>query len=128
MTGIQAYDGETGWMVMPFMGKTDPEEDVRPTSSTTVKEQSDMVEGPLINYADRERTHQVELVGKEEIEGTEAYKIKLTRRRTGDVRLHTISTPSTSSRSSSREQAHDFQGTERRGRVRTSVITKRSPA
>ena len=25
MTGVQAYDGKTGWMVMPFMGKKDPE-------------------------------------------------------------------------------------------------------
>ena len=25
MTGTQAYDGSTGWMVMPFMGKKDPE-------------------------------------------------------------------------------------------------------
>src|SRR5690242_19104870 len=25
MTGIQAYYGTTGWMVMPFMGKKDPE-------------------------------------------------------------------------------------------------------
>jgi outer membrane lipoprotein-sorting protein len=23
MTGVQAYDGETAWMVMPFMGTTD---------------------------------------------------------------------------------------------------------
>src|SRR5215213_6450011 len=25
MTGVQAYDGKTGWAVMPFMGKKDPE-------------------------------------------------------------------------------------------------------
>ncbi|MEO1575236.1 MAG: hypothetical protein AAFU65_09790, partial [Pseudomonadota bacterium] len=25
MTAVQAYDGETGWAVMPFMGKTTPE-------------------------------------------------------------------------------------------------------
>src|SRR5216117_2716608 len=25
MTGTQAYDGKSGWMVMPFMGKKDPE-------------------------------------------------------------------------------------------------------
>ena len=24
-TGIQAFDGTTGWMYMPFMGKTEPE-------------------------------------------------------------------------------------------------------
>ena len=25
MKGVQAYDGETGWAIMPFMGKPDPE-------------------------------------------------------------------------------------------------------
>ena len=25
MTGIQAYDGKTGWLMMPFAGRTDPE-------------------------------------------------------------------------------------------------------
>ncbi len=28
MTGVQAYDGKTGWSVMPFLGKNDPEADV----------------------------------------------------------------------------------------------------
>ena len=29
MTGVMAYDGETGWAIMPFMGKNDPEKMVR---------------------------------------------------------------------------------------------------
>ena len=26
MTAIQAFDGETGWAILPFLGKTEPEE------------------------------------------------------------------------------------------------------
>ena len=79
MTGIQAYDGEKGWMVMPFMGKTAPEE-MSEADLKDVKENADF-DGPLVDYADKGNT--VELLGVEEIEGTEAYKLKITRP-TGD--------------------------------------------
>lgn len=74
MKGIQAYDGETAWMVMPFMGSPDPEvmsEDM----AQNVKEEAD-IDGPLIGW--KEDGHQVELLGKESVEGTEAYKLKVT--------------------------------------------------
>lgn len=76
MTGIQAYDGTTGWMVMPFMGKTDPEK-LPEEEQKLVEEQADF-EGALVDY--KEKGHQVELVGKETVEGTEAYKLKLTKK------------------------------------------------
>jgi len=81
MVGIQAYDGSAGWMVMPFMGKTDPEamsqEEVK-----SIEEMADTVDGPLMDY--QTKGHQLELVGKEAVEGTEAYKLKLTKKG-GDV-------------------------------------------
>ncbi len=74
MTGVQAYDGTTGWMVMPFMGKKDPE--VLPAEMLKdVKEQADF-DGPFIDYA--KKGNKVELLGKEKVEGTDAYKLKLT--------------------------------------------------
>ncbi len=77
MTGVQAYDGKTGWMVMPFLGKTEPEamtgDDLR-----SATEQADLLEGPLYNW--KEKGHQVELIGKESIEGTDAWKLKVTRK------------------------------------------------
>lgn len=80
MTGVQAFDGKTGWSVMPFMGKTDPEampeEEVK-----RMQEQSDM-DGLLLDYKEHGRT--VELVGKEELEGTPVYKLKVTQK-SGDV-------------------------------------------
>lgn len=78
---VQAFDGENGWMIMPLMGVKDPqkmtEDDVK-----EVKEQADF-DGPLVDY--KEKGNTVELMGKEDVEGTSAYKIKVTLK-SGDVR------------------------------------------
>jgi outer membrane lipoprotein-sorting protein len=80
MTGIQAYDGTTGWTVMPFLGKKDPEA-LSADDLKQVESQFDL-EGPLVDY--KAKGHQIELVGKEEVEGSPAYKLKLTKKN-GDV-------------------------------------------
>lgn len=74
MTGVQAYDGETGWMLMPFMGSTDPEP--MPQEMLDMMATDIDLEGPLMNW--KEKGHQVELLGTEEFEGTESYRLKLT--------------------------------------------------
>jgi outer membrane lipoprotein-sorting protein len=73
ITGTQAYDGTTGWMVMPFMGKKDPEA-MSGDDLKAVKEQADF-DGPFIDYA--KKGNKVELLGKGDVEGTAAYKVKL---------------------------------------------------
>lgn len=77
---IQAFDGEKGWGVMPMMGSSEPElagdEEVK-----NMESQADL-EGPLVGY--KEKGHTVELIGKEEVEGTEAYELKVTQKN-GDV-------------------------------------------
>ncbi|UCF41250.1 MAG: hypothetical protein JSW43_02645 [Gemmatimonadota bacterium] len=80
ITGVQAFDGETAWMLMPFMGQTAPEV-MAPDMATQVKEDAD-IDGPLVDY--QEKGHQIELVGKDEAEGAETYKLKLTLKN-GDV-------------------------------------------
>lgn len=81
MKMIQAYDGDSGWSVMPFMGKTDPErmseEEVR-----GVKDQVDFT-GDLMNY--KEKGNTVELLGKEEMEGSETFKLKVSKKN-GDIK------------------------------------------
>lgn len=74
MTGSQAFDGSNGWSLMPFMGKNDPEK----MSADEVKEFSEQADfdGPLVDY--KAKGNKVELVGKEAVEGTQAYKLKLT--------------------------------------------------
>jgi hypothetical protein len=81
MTGVQAYDGTNGWQVMPFMGKTEPEA-MSADDLKEVKENADMVEGPLFDY--KAKGNKVEYLGKGDLEGTPVQKLKLTNK-AGDV-------------------------------------------
>jgi len=76
MTGMQAYDGTTGWAVMPFMGKKDPEK-LAGDQLDDIKDEADF-DGPMVNY--KAKGNKVEYLGKVEVEGTQAYKLKLTRK------------------------------------------------
>jgi outer membrane lipoprotein-sorting protein len=80
MTGVQAFDGKTGWSIDPF-GRKDPE----PMSAEDLKEVEEQadIDGPLVDYG--AKGHAVELVGKEKVEGSDAYKLKVTLKG-GDVR------------------------------------------
>ena len=75
---IQAYDGENSWGLRP--GATDPdmladdEGGVGEMSDMFLKELSDL-DGPLVDYKDK--WNKVELVGKENVDGNETYKLKL---------------------------------------------------
>lgn len=80
LTAIQAYDGSKAWQVMPFMGKKDAE--LMSADETKEIEETADLEGPLVDY--KAKGHKVELLGKEKIEGTDAYKLKLTLKN-GDV-------------------------------------------
>ena len=80
LTAIQAYDGKTGWAVMPFQGKKDPEQ-MTADDLKEVQEQADM-DGALVDY--KTKGHKVELLGKDKVEGSDAYKLKLTRAN-GDI-------------------------------------------
>jgi hypothetical protein len=73
MTGIQAYDGKTGWAVMPFGGKKDPE----PMNAEDLQEAEENadIDGPLVDY--KSKGYTVELIGKEKVEGSDAYKLKV---------------------------------------------------
>lgn len=81
MTGIQAYDGEKGWQLIPFGGRKDPEP-MSPEDQKDAEEQADM-DGPLVDY--RDKGHTVELLGGESVEGADTYKLKVTLKN-GDVR------------------------------------------
>ena len=73
MDNITAYDGKTGWRIAPFSGRKDPEllseDDLK-----GVIEEAD-IEGQLVDY--KQKGHQAELLGHDDVEGTECYKIKL---------------------------------------------------
>jgi len=80
MKMVQALSGDSGWYINPFGGKTEPER----MSSDQVKDSKDQADftGPLFDYKAKGST--VELIGKEDMEGTDTYKLKVTKK-DGDV-------------------------------------------
>jgi hypothetical protein len=87
MTGVTAYDGRAGWKIEPWNGKKDAE----PLGEEEMKgilEDSD-IDGPLVNY--KAKGNKVEYVGMDEVEGTDAYKLKVTLAN-GDVRYYYMDT------------------------------------
>ncbi len=74
MTGITAYDGNTGWRIMPFGGKKDPEmlgeDDLR-----ALKDDADFY-GHLADYKEKGST--VEYLGHDTVDGDDAYRLKVT--------------------------------------------------
>jgi outer membrane lipoprotein-sorting protein len=71
---INAYDGKVGWKINPFGGKKDAEA-LSEEEMKQIIEDSDF-DGPLIDYA--KKGNKVEFVGKEEFEGDDIYKLKVT--------------------------------------------------
>jgi len=80
MTGITAYDGSNGWKIQPFGGKKDPEA-LGEEEMKGIVEDADF-DGPFIDYKAKGNT--VEYMGMEPVEGTDAYKLKVTLKN-GDV-------------------------------------------
>jgi outer membrane lipoprotein-sorting protein len=80
LTAIQAYDGKVAWQIMPFMGKKDPEL-MTADDKKDIEENAD-IDGPLVDY--KSKGNQVELLGKDKLEGTDVYKLKATLKN-GDV-------------------------------------------
>jgi len=87
LTAINAYDGKTGWKIAPFEGKKDPEP-LGEEETKQILEDSDF-DGPLINY--QQKGNKVEFAGMEPVEGTDAFKLKLTLAN-GDIRYYYMDT------------------------------------
>ena len=82
-------NGSTGWKLMPIQGNPNPEA-LSPEEMKDALEQADM-DGFLIDY--KAKGHAVEYLGKEKVEGTDAYKLKVTMK-SGDLRTVYIDTDS----------------------------------
>ena len=87
MTGINAYDGHEGWKIEPWQGKRDAEP-LGEEEMHGILDDADF-DGPLVNY--QAKGNKVEFQGMEQIEGSDAYKIKVTRPN-GDVSFYYLDT------------------------------------
>ncbi|UCH97783.1 MAG: hypothetical protein JSV88_13280 [Candidatus Aminicenantes bacterium] len=76
-TMMMAYDGNIVWQISPFAGGSDPQE-VTGEQADQVKDTGEMMDEPFIDY--KKKGHKLERIGKEDLEGTEVFKLKLTRK------------------------------------------------
>lgn len=75
---VQAFDGKQGWSIDPFAGYQGGKKNIQPMGPDETKEfaeQADM-DGPLVDYA--KKGHKVEYAGQESVDGSPAYKLKVT--------------------------------------------------
>ena len=80
LTAVQAWDGKDAWQISPFQGRKDPEK----MSADDAKALADdaPIAGALIGA--KERGDKVEYLGTEDVDGTEAHKLKVTLKN-GDI-------------------------------------------
>ena len=76
MTGYEIVTPTEGWNFMPFQGQQEPEAKT-PEALAEAQDNLD-AQGGLIDYT--AKGHKVELLGKEDVEGTECFKLKLTKK------------------------------------------------
>lgn len=74
MSQVVAYNGKQGWKIDPFQGKRDAEA-LGEEELKSIIEDSDF-DGPLVNY--KEKGNKIEYLGKEDFEGSDVYKLRVT--------------------------------------------------
>lgn len=72
VSAVEAYDGRKGWKIDP--GKTSVELVVGEELKTLLEDTD--FDGALVDY--KQKGHKIELVGKEKVDGTDAYNVRLT--------------------------------------------------
>lgn len=82
LTAVQAWDGKEAWQISPFQGRKDPET----MSADDAKALADdaPIGGPLVDW--QARGSKVEYLGTEDVDGTEAHKLKVTLKN-GDIEI-----------------------------------------
>lgn len=76
MTALQSFDGQTAWMTAPWTGNAKPQ--LMPEAAAKdIKAKADF-DGSFYNW--KEKGHSAELLGKENVNNRDAYKIKLSRK------------------------------------------------
>jgi len=80
LTAVQAWDGKEAWQISPFQGRKDPEK-MTPDDAKAIADDAP-IGGPLFDW--QASGSKVEYLGTEDVDGTEAHKLKVTLKN-GDV-------------------------------------------
>ncbi|HEY2346075.1 MAG TPA: hypothetical protein VGH80_09335 [Xanthomonadaceae bacterium] len=84
LTAVNAWDGATGWAIQPFQGRKDPQK-TTPDDNKQLIEGADIL-GPLVDY--QAKGNKVEYLGTEDIDGTDAHKLRVTRKNGDSVVIY----------------------------------------
>jgi outer membrane lipoprotein-sorting protein len=76
LTQVQAFDGSQAWQINPFQGRKDPEKLSADDAKGMGEDAADVL-GPLVDY--KEKGYRLESLGTEDVDGTEAYKLRVSR-------------------------------------------------
>ena len=76
LTKVQAYDGTQAWQINPFQGRKDPEKLSADDAKALGEDAADFL-GPLVAY--QAKGYNLDYLGTEDIDGTEAHKLRVTR-------------------------------------------------
>ena len=114
MTQTMAYDGKSGWSVNPFGGGS---KDPQPMGEDEMKQMEEQADFDGYFVDSQQKGYKLELVGKEPVEGSEAYKIKVTSK-TGDV--HNVYIDADSFLDVKSESKRTIRGTEQEGEALVS--------
>jgi outer membrane lipoprotein-sorting protein len=82
MVGIQAYDGKSGWALMPFLGIDKPTP-ANETQMQSLRDTADL-DGPLVDW--RQKGSSLDYLGQEEVGGKKVHKLQITRKN-GETRM-----------------------------------------
>ena len=80
LTAVQAWDGKDAWQISPFQGRKDPEKMTLDDAKALADDAP--IAGALIGA--KERGAKIDYLGTEDVDGTEAHKLKVTLKN-GDV-------------------------------------------
>jgi hypothetical protein len=76
LTQIQAFDGTQAWQINPFQGRKDPEKLSADDAKGLGEDAADFA-GALVDY--QAKGYKLDYLGREDLDGTEAYKLRVTR-------------------------------------------------
>ena len=76
LTQVQAFDGFQAWQINPFQGRKDPEK-LSADDAKGMGEDAADVMGALVDY--QEKGYQLVSLGSEDVDGTQAFKLRVTR-------------------------------------------------
>ena len=74
---VQGFDGTTAWTVNPYGPSPDPQKS-SDEDNKAARDDAGFIDGALVDY--KTKGNSVELIGKEDVDGTQAYKLKVTKK------------------------------------------------